>query len=53
MMKELVKKQFAQLLREAEKAHAEYEKEIGKKDEDWPQWYANWIVEKLPDNIFK
>lgn len=39
--------QLATLLREAEKAHAEYERELGRRDEDWPTWYAQYIVERL------
>lgn len=38
-----------QLLREAEKSHAEYEKGLGRRDEDWPAWYAKFIVEKLEE----
>ncbi len=43
----LTKEELARLLREAEKAHAEYERELGQRDEDWPSWYAGWIVEQL------
>ena len=32
------------LLRVAESAHAAYEAELGKPDEDWPTWYASFIV---------
>ena len=39
--------ELADLLREAERAHGEYEKELGQRDEDWPAWYATWIVEQL------
>jgi hypothetical protein len=39
--------ELARLLREAEQAHAAYEKELGERDEDWPAWYATWIVERL------
>lgn len=38
---------LAKLLREAEKRHGEYEEELGKKDEDWPDWYARYITERL------
>lgn len=27
----------------AENAHKEYEKILGRKDEDWAAWYANYI----------
>jgi hypothetical protein len=32
------------LLRVAESAHAAYEAERGQPDEDWPAWYARFIV---------
>ena len=32
------------LLRVAESAHAAYETELGHEDEDWPAWYAQFIV---------
>ncbi|USH00771.1 hypothetical protein K1720_04905 [Thermococcus argininiproducens] len=43
----LTKEKLAQLLKEAERAHAEYEKKLGKRDENWPEWYAEYIIEKL------
>lgn len=39
--------ELAELLREAERAHGEYERELGQRDEDWPSWYARYILEKL------
>lgn len=38
---------LAQLLRDAEAAHAEYERQTGTRDENWPAWYAHYIVERL------
>jgi hypothetical protein len=38
---------LAALLREAERAHGEYEKTLGRRDEDWPTWYADYILRKL------
>jgi hypothetical protein len=35
------------LLRVAESAHAAYEAERGEPDEDWPTWYAEFIVTRL------
>ena len=35
------------LLRVAESAHAAYEAEQGRPDEDWPTWYAEFIVTRL------
>jgi hypothetical protein len=45
----LTREELADLLREAERAHAEYERELGQRDEDWPSWYAGYIVEKLEE----
>lgn len=39
--------ELARLLREAEQAHAAYEKQLGERDEDWPTWYATWILDRL------
>ena len=39
--------QLALELREAEAAHAEYERELGHADPDWPTWYARFIVDRL------
>ena len=39
--------QLAAALREAEAAHGEYERGLGRPDPDWPTWYANYIVEQL------
>jgi len=39
--------ELARLLREAEQAHAAYERELGSRDEDWPAWYAQWILDRL------
>jgi hypothetical protein len=38
---------LARLLREAEAAHGEYEAQLGHRDDDWPTWYAAYIVSKL------
>jgi hypothetical protein len=43
----LTAERLAELLREAEAAHAEYERTLGQRDEDWPAWYARYIIEKL------
>lgn len=42
----LTKEDLAELLKEAEKAHAEYEKMLGAKDADWANWYADFILKK-------
>jgi hypothetical protein len=46
---ELTVERLADLLREAERAHGAYEKEIGRRDEDWPTWYAEYVLERLAD----
>ncbi|WP_457660476.1 VOC family protein [Sinorhizobium medicae] len=35
---------LASATRRAEAAHGEYEKQLGHRDEDWPVWYADYIV---------
>ena len=37
------------LLRVAESAHGAYEKELGRRDDDWPTWYAQFIVKRLEE----
>lgn len=49
MSAELTAERLAQLLREAEAAHAEYETGLGQRDEDWPAWYAAFILQKLQE----
>jgi hypothetical protein len=44
---ELTTEDLASLLREAERAHAAYERELGSPDEDWPNWYAGYILDQL------
>jgi catechol 2,3-dioxygenase-like lactoylglutathione lyase family enzyme len=43
---------LAGALRRAEAAHGKYEKTLGHRDEEWPAWYAQYIVDeqagKLP-----
>lgn len=36
--------ELASALRRAEAAHGEHEKRIGKRDADWPTWYAEYMV---------
>lgn len=40
---------LARLLREAEEAHGKYETQLGHRDDDWPAWYAVYIVGKLQE----
>jgi hypothetical protein len=38
---------LTQLLRDAAKAHHEYEEKLGERHEDWPPWYAQYMHERL------
>lgn len=44
----VTQQELERLLREAEQAHAAYETEQGHRDDNWPAWYAKYIVERLP-----
>jgi catechol 2,3-dioxygenase-like lactoylglutathione lyase family enzyme len=35
---------LASALRRAEAAHAEHERRTGRRDDDWPDWYASYVV---------
>jgi hypothetical protein len=35
---------LADAMRRAEAAHGQYEKRIGNRDENWPEWYASHMV---------
>jgi len=35
---------LASALRRAEAAHGQHEKRIGQRDENWPNWYAAYMV---------
>jgi hypothetical protein len=37
---------LAEALRRAEAAHGQHEKEIGRADPDWPDWYAQYMVQE-------
>ena len=47
MADSLTADELAALLREAEQAHGAYEKELGRRDDDWPAWYAKFILDRL------
>jgi hypothetical protein len=36
-----------ELLKRTASAHGEHEKELGKPDPDWPQWYAAYMTRTL------
>jgi hypothetical protein len=44
---DLTRDELAQLLQEAERAHGEYERELGHRDDDWPSWYAEFVLDRL------
>lgn len=46
---QLTQETLARLLREAEQAHGAYEAQLGHRDDDWPDWYATYIVERLQE----
>jgi hypothetical protein len=46
-MYEVTVDELADLLRNAEKAHADYEKSLGHPDDDWASWYAKYVLENL------
>jgi hypothetical protein len=49
----LTKESLTSLLREAEKAHAEYEYALGHRDYDWATWYAGFIIDRLQEDSAK
>jgi|HubBroStandDraft_1064217.scaffolds.fasta_scaffold1128066_2 hypothetical protein len=40
---------LADMLREAERAHALYEQHLGHHDEAWADWYARHIYDRLTE----
>jgi 16S rRNA C967 or C1407 C5-methylase (RsmB/RsmF family) len=44
---DLTQGDLEKLLREAEAAHGAYEQKLGHRDENWPSWYAEFIVKRL------
>jgi hypothetical protein len=46
-----LQQRLALLLREAERSHGDYEKALGHRDEDWPDWYAAYIAERLSGDL--
>ncbi len=43
----VTREELAELLKEAESAHGEYERGLGERDEDWPTWYAGYVLDRL------
>jgi hypothetical protein len=46
-----LQQRLAILLRDAERAHGEYETSLGHRDDDWPDWYAAYIAERLSGDV--
>lgn len=42
---------LAKLIKEASDAHHEYEATLEAKDEQWPQWYADYILERFDEEL--
>lgn len=49
-MYDLTVDQLAALLHEAELAHGEHEKTLGHRDEEWPRWYADYMLKKIHES---
>jgi len=47
MQIDVTREELAVLLQETERAHGEYERELGHRDEDWPSWYAGYMLDRL------
>jgi hypothetical protein len=41
--------ELQELLKKAEFEHKKYEIEIGKKDKDWPVWFAKYVIKRTYD----
>ena len=46
-MKKLTVKALEKLLKKAERAHAAYQKKLGRTHKNWSNWYAKFIIGKL------
>ena len=44
---QLTTEELARLLREAANAHRDYEQQLGERHEEWPEWYAEFILDQL------
>ncbi len=43
----LTQETLTRLLQEAEAAHAEFERKLNHRDDDWASWYAAFILQKI------
>jgi hypothetical protein len=41
------------LLKRTAEAHGVHEKELGRPDPDWPQWYADYMARTLRDSGYR
>lgn len=48
-MEKMTVEQLAKLLHDAEIAHGKYEESLGHPDPNWPKWYAEWILDQIPE----
>lgn len=47
---ELNQEELSRLLKEAEHAHAEYERQhFEGRDDNWPSWYAGYILRRIKE----
>jgi len=46
---DVTREELAELLKETERARGDYERELGQRDEDWPTWYAGYILDRLSE----
>ncbi|HEV3153817.1 MAG TPA: hypothetical protein VGZ02_08450 [Candidatus Baltobacteraceae bacterium] len=46
-MYEVTVDELAGLLRDAETAHGQFEVTLGHRDDDWPKWYAKYVLDRL------
>ena len=46
---DLTREELAALLKETEQAHGQYEVDLGRRDDEWPLWYAGYILDRLND----
>lgn len=42
---------LAKLIKEASDAHHEYEATLDSEDEQWPMWYADYVLERLDEEL--
>ena len=49
MQIDVTREELAELLQETERAHGQYERELGRRDDDWPSWYAGYMLDRLSE----